>query len=609
MKRLRPLFTLAALAVLAACGDTRPTTSPHSIPSNRDISDGANNGNPHFFFLPPMVKNPFGSLGLTAGTFSPSIATRVEICQFDGTSCGPTIRTFQPSDITVSPSSASYTVNWDTKADNVLAGLTYRIRVLVTVGTQTVELGYADVLAVANMAEFKNMQTSDLIGLVDGRTLPIAYRVDLGAMSYALGQAGLPGGCTNTSDCAEAIIGNNSPTGSYVVTTNTGFAGGEFFNGWLPGDFANQQVLVTIQRENVLASGPCHAEPFPQFEGCYHFQTTPFVGNFALPVTVGMCVTVPETSPLYHHLELFSSRPATDNIPAEPLTVLDDAAPSFLPSSKCEGFGPSVAPSDTRIGATPSGVLHLAELGLRNLGSSLATLFGPRPLYAIHLGLGGMADSFSNIDWGIASDLSIAGGDGQSGPPGSTLAVPLSVHAATAHNDEVAASEVQGVGVTFTITSEGGGSLTAGDLSGPSVTVRTDASGNASVSLTLPPNGGTVTVVASAPAVANAPETTQQQVTFTEQGNTLGSITGTVRDASGAVLPGVTVSAVNSVTQASVSAVTDATGHYVIVGLAAGTYSVVAGFPNYIFTNPTATVNGDTVTVDITGSPASGIVG
>src|SRR5438067_2675079 len=53
------------------------------------------------------------------------------------------------------------------------------------------------------------------------------------------------------------------------------------------------------------------------------------------------------------------------------------------------------------------------------------------------------------------------------------------------------------------------------------------------------------------------------------------SITGVVKDASGAVLPGVTVEASSpALIEKSRTAVTDSTGQYRIVDLRAGTYSV-----------------------------------
>src|SRR6059036_4094879 len=60
------------------------------------------------------------------------------------------------------------------------------------------------------------------------------------------------------------------------------------------------------------------------------------------------------------------------------------------------------------------------------------------------------------------------------------------------------------------------------------------------------------------------------------------SIAGTVKDASGAVLPGVTVEASSDVLIEKVrTAATDATGQYRIVDLRPGTYAVTFSLPGF----------------------------
>ena len=60
------------------------------------------------------------------------------------------------------------------------------------------------------------------------------------------------------------------------------------------------------------------------------------------------------------------------------------------------------------------------------------------------------------------------------------------------------------------------------------------------------------------------------------------SITGVVKDASGAVLPGVTVEAASPALIEKVrSAVTDGTGQYRIVDLRPGTYTVTFSLPGF----------------------------
>jgi alpha-tubulin suppressor-like RCC1 family protein len=70
-----------------------------------------------------------------------------------------------------------YIVNWHTNEFDLDEATTYRIRVLVD-GT---ELGYADIDAVSSGRELKSVNTDQYIPLKDGRTLPIKFRIEVGA--------------------------------------------------------------------------------------------------------------------------------------------------------------------------------------------------------------------------------------------------------------------------------------------------------------------------------------------------------------------------------------------------------------------------------------------
>src|SRR5438876_8184886 len=60
------------------------------------------------------------------------------------------------------------------------------------------------------------------------------------------------------------------------------------------------------------------------------------------------------------------------------------------------------------------------------------------------------------------------------------------------------------------------------------------------------------------------------------------SVTGTVRDASGAVLPGVTVEAASpALIEKTRSAITDGTGQYRIIDLKPGTYTLTFTLPGF----------------------------
>jgi alpha-tubulin suppressor-like RCC1 family protein len=190
------LFSLLAL-VLVSCQDV-PTSSPDS--PQFDIVDAVHNsGNPHFFFLPPMVPDP--SAHFTDQPFDGSLEVEVEICIWNETAgaCGPSLELYtkhwgRSDTVRVSASEEYYVVNWHT--DGILndpelqladQGEVYRIRVMVDLR----ELGHADVKVVGSGKELKNMDTDEFIPLKDGRTLPIKFRVEEGAVSVARDLVGL----------------------------------------------------------------------------------------------------------------------------------------------------------------------------------------------------------------------------------------------------------------------------------------------------------------------------------------------------------------------------------------------------------------------------------
>ena len=85
-----------------------------------------------------------------------------------------------------------------------------------------------------------------------------------------------------------------------------------------------------------------------------------------------------------------------------------------------------------------------------------------------------------------------------------------------------------------------------------------------------------------------------------------GNLQGVVRDASGAVLQGVQISAINTATGAQRSATTNGDGEYLILNLAPSVYQIVVRHPGFADQRREAiTVNvGTTATVDISLSPA-----
>jgi hypothetical protein len=188
---------LALLLFAAACSEgDLPTGAFHAGDANHAISDGAHNGTQGFYFLAPIVKAP--SFG---GTFDPSLAPVVLICET--TACNAFHVTFTMTEgagsetVRLDEENEHYVVNWHTDQTGTAAGQTYRIRVSVA----STVLGYADIQMAGGGKEAKNITTDEVIGLVDGRTLPIKFRIEGGAVFVV----GSDGGTFTSDDGAVTI--------------------------------------------------------------------------------------------------------------------------------------------------------------------------------------------------------------------------------------------------------------------------------------------------------------------------------------------------------------------------------------------------------------------
>src|SRR5262249_58759615 len=80
-RKLAALTSLIA-AVGCASGDQ---THPSYLPPSFLISDGTHSsGNPDFFWLPPLVKDPSGSPNFDVGKFNPDLDPVITICALPG---------------------------------------------------------------------------------------------------------------------------------------------------------------------------------------------------------------------------------------------------------------------------------------------------------------------------------------------------------------------------------------------------------------------------------------------------------------------------------------------------------------------------------------------
>lgn len=206
-------------------GDAGPRTNVVKAKGSQLISDGAHSrGNAHFFFLPPLV--PARIFG---GTFDATLTPVVTVCQWAASTCTRIVARFSMttgtgSEIVRLNPTNQYLVNWHT--DQCIAGPCtlsteglYRIR--VTAGLA--ELGFADVVLVANGAQAKNVDTDQYIALVDGRTLPIKFRIEVGAVAVFPANGGSvimgsSGGALAAADTMALSI----PVGALATDTEIG---------------------------------------------------------------------------------------------------------------------------------------------------------------------------------------------------------------------------------------------------------------------------------------------------------------------------------------------------------------------------------------------------
>src|SRR5438094_526550 len=465
--RSRPMQRLAlvvtAIAVLTVgCKDQRILQPPASQGPAYLVSDGAHNGNAHFFFLPSLAPDP--SALFHPGTFNAGLSPVVEVCPLTGdpssgapvdcmTSGGTPVLVFGPAPMALDATNERYTRNWDTKSPTRLDPSKF-YRILVRGASRGTALGFLDVDPVDQ--GLKNLRTGEVVPFQNGRTLPIKVRIEDGAF-----------GSTNP-DHVERVVGNVATT----VTTNTGFSGASFPDNWLPQgalDAGINQVVLLIER---IPVGPgtndptCLQSGLMEREGCYRFRTDPDLhdfGPFSQLVTAGVCFEAPDLignangPPLELH-----GRVEVGGAPSGPTIELAEAPATFL---TCTRFGPTSPP----IGTITSGrVLDVARAGWRALVRGLGRLVTPGALHAVDLGAGGRTNSFSRIGWARHVTMTkVDGTDGNSAPAGTTVTPDPAVCLTLTHHG--VSSPLGNEPVTFTVMTGGG---TVVGLS--SVTVNTD---------------------------------------------------------------------------------------------------------------------------------------
>ena len=231
--------TLALAAAASACRSDE-VTAPEAGGPVYVIEDGRHGDpaqrNDHFFWLPPVVPAPSPApSGAPDAMLLPAV--RVEICDLgtsrpSGSSCqgkpiiaaltsagatyvaaaGTTTTTSPAELVRYDPVGGFYHANWRTDKTPLLTTHFYRLRVLVVAGGRSFELGQADVDVLKNAGDLKNYDTGNSIPLVDGRTLPVKFRIEVGAANVVSANGGsttvsdTKGGTVVTADGALALV-------------------------------------------------------------------------------------------------------------------------------------------------------------------------------------------------------------------------------------------------------------------------------------------------------------------------------------------------------------------------------------------------------------------
>jgi len=177
-RRLALVPALASLTALAGCSapDTPtapPATAPVSLAPSAAISDGTQgNGDPHFFWLPPIAPSR-----TYPGTFDPGLQPQIRICRVAALPCSNPLVTFPSSTIAVNTAGQSYSVDWSTKPTNITPD-DYRAEVWIA-GRK---MGFADIRVVLNAKDLKTVPAG-FAGVLKSKSLTLAFRLELGIVA------------------------------------------------------------------------------------------------------------------------------------------------------------------------------------------------------------------------------------------------------------------------------------------------------------------------------------------------------------------------------------------------------------------------------------------
>lgn len=380
-------MTLALLVgatpfLISACeegGMSGPLMPEHP---NAELKDGSTTDGEYkgFLFLAPLVATP------DKGGQSPipGLAPHAEVCLLNTVdtpwACESTYRTFSAAEITYN--GAHYAMQWDTQDPNHTVQLltsdpngvqhTYRL----TVFLGSLQLGFVDLQFGDNGGTAKNLTTDEIVGLKDGRTVPV---------NFFLGDALEDDICGEGLDCQ---LGTAYWDQYNLFVTRDKQALLEIPVGALPEGGPYSVIIRELPEAECDFDFPAdlpNGAFLPEYHACYDYTLDPDPILLS-EVVVGQCIDENAAGDRIEELQLGARHSADPDERPEGVPEYELLPNVSLPETLlCDGYAP------------PQPSTSLAFLG-EATQNVLAFLFGT-PAYAGHSGLGGAARELSIVKW------------------------------------------------------------------------------------------------------------------------------------------------------------------------------------------------------------------
>lgn len=498
---MRRLLSLAAVALLVACGDAMsPQLQPPA--GTYDLSDAVHglDGNPGFWWLPPMVPKAALS-GTFQGRFQPTVVVvcqentaKAENCDGDpldsqvasfGIGTGLLVNTdHYQADLKTQDLGLAVTTTTDTTTYRILAFTDP----LSAFGGPFV-LGYADFQLADNGKQAKNLANPDsLIGLVDNQTLPIKFYINEDAYPHELQtESSPPSGEQETVcqiNCSVTVVSSTETTEASLENSEN--PGGEIVAMLFEsGTLLDDKILVLDERrEQDGVEGPANCAPGINLHklNCirgelFNADGTRFVGTFEKDVRFGLArCNVPLGIGTHYVIKKY------DVVNGEPVLVepTQDQDVSDFFQDNCD--------------ATTIGFIG----GVSRLARAVADFFVPPAFAGDSLTAGGTIRSLSDLFWALDAHTVAITSDGTV-DAGTTL--PMTVLVENHHQDPHEPLPDQEV--VYQVLDGGGVISHAGGAPADSLSVFTDATGQATVDWAVA--AGTNVLEASTPTALGGP--------------------------------------------------------------------------------------------------------